>query len=167
MKTAACDHCGECYVPETPKTSNFCCLDCRFWAKVKVPEDKSECWEWKGSKSTDGSGRFSVKGVSLPAYRIAYKLSNGDIRAGQCVLHQCKRLSCVNPGHLFLGTHKDKYEHNDLREVRSKIDENDVVEIRKLWNEGALNQQEIAKRFEISTTQVWAVVHGKLWKHVP
>ena len=48
---------------------------------------------------------------------------------------------------------------------RAKLKEEDVVEIRRLYNEG-WTQKNIAKKFRISQTQVSRIVNGFDWKHV-
>jgi HNH endonuclease len=76
----------------------------RFWAKV----DKSgDCWLWKASKNHDGYGRLQVNGRAIAAHRISYEIAHGPIPDGLCVCHHCDTPACVNPSHLFLGTHWD------------------------------------------------------------
>lgn len=71
----------------------------RFWGKV----DRSEgCWEWTGSKTSNGYGRFRLDGRLHLAHRASWKWTNGPIPDGMQIDHTCWSRSCVNPSHLRL-----------------------------------------------------------------
>lgn len=70
-----------------------------FWSRVTKGGD-GECWLWVGDRNYGGYGRFSVKGKTRMAHRLAYELAVGPIPCGQQLDHLCRVRNCVNPAHL-------------------------------------------------------------------
>ena len=86
----------------------------RFMAKVS-PEPNSGCWLWVGAARQTGYGNFFLGSKSISAHRAAWLLHRGGIPDGMCVCHHCDVPSCVNPEHLFLGTHLDNMRDMDAK----------------------------------------------------
>ena len=86
----------------------------RFLAKVFKEEGDDGCWIWIGAAPSRASyGVMRVAGRSILAHRLSYEIYKGPIPAGMHVCHTCDRPPCVNPAHLFTGTH--------LENMRDKV----------------------------------------------
>lgn len=75
------------------------------------------CWLWRGATLPGGYGTMGGErcGKHIVAHRYAYEQANGPIPAGMLVCHDCDTPGCVNPAHLFLGTHE-----TNMQDLKSK-----------------------------------------------
>jgi hypothetical protein len=134
----------------------------------------SGCWEWIGSRRA-GYGRVRYRGRHWNAHRASYDNFKGPIPEGMFVCHACDNPACVNPDHLWLGTHKQNMADmarkgraaTDIkcklgeRNPAAKLTKAQVAEIRLL--RGTLKQREIAALFGVSKSQIGLIHRGKNW----
>lgn len=75
----------------------------KFVSNVKVVF--GDCWEWTGTKRTNGYGSFYAKNMQTQAHRVMYAWVVGPISGDRIVHHTCDNKGCVNPDHLALMSH--------------------------------------------------------------
>jgi hypothetical protein len=129
------------------------------------------CWEWSKRTHEKGYGVFHLKGKLEQAHRAAWIIINGPIPEGLYVLHKCNNRKCVNPDHLYLGTHQDNM--NDMvrdkrsnkpygeRNGKSKI----TTEQAKRIKESPGSPMVISREMMVSIHIVRDIKRGITWKH--
>jgi len=154
----------------------------RFSSRVNVPDNWEEninlCWNWVANKDRDGYGRISQGAKKQhKAHRVAWEIYFGPIPFDMLVLHKCDHPPCVNPYHLFLGTHKDNSEDmvNKGRtnpcigsnSGRAILTEFDVLEILdNVKNKVFTSVKQIALHYNVSPMAISPIFDGKHWKHI-
>lgn len=139
----------------------------------------SLCIEWQGWHTKAGYGQLTRDGKKIYAHRDAWEKANGPIPKGMHVLHRCDNPPCVNPEHLFLGTHTDNM-HDMIAKGRnsfiakaprgaehpaSKLTDTAVIWMRYLRSLGFTHQR-ISEIVGGSRRNVASVCAGLTWTHL-
>ena len=107
-------------------------MDITETAKRKVLElivDTDNCIEYPIT-NREGYGMIqgfdnNGKKLHMLAHRVAYQLYTGDnIVSGDVICHRCDNSRCINPKHLFKGTHLDNVKDKVSKGRQAKGEKN-------------------------------------------
>ncbi len=86
----------------------------------RINKDISDCWLWQGGLCK-GYGHIKIAGKTKKVHRVYWEILNGPIPDGLFVCHNCDIRNCVNPTHLFVGTHTDNMQDMIKKGRKSKM----------------------------------------------
>lgn len=133
-------------------------LEERFWDKVDK-DGPNGCWIWTGSRDHRGYGRIQrgERGLgAVKAHRLSYAIAHGTDLEDRTlfVCHRCDNPSCVNPDHLFLGTHQENVDDCKSKDRFHKPGTAADPEAVVAHYHQSGNQDATARHFGISQTTV-------------
>ena len=150
-----------------------------FWSKVNKDGPTQShmdtpCWEWTGGCTTTGYGRCCYAGRFRSATHVSVALAAGFLLPLQgMVCHRCDNPSCVNPEHLFLGTHQDNMDDRSRKgrtrvaqgeaNGQSKLTASQLHDARERYAQGNITQRELAGEFGVSQGTLSVALRGKTW----
>ena len=130
------------------------------------------CWLWTGCV-TNGYGAIRLDSKKVYAHRVAWEAANGKIPNGMFVCHHCDNRLCVNPSHMFIGTHDDNMR--DCKDKgrtprgesngQAKLSSASTLSILGMRASG-MKQADIAAEFGVSVSLIGSIESGKIWSHV-
>lgn len=123
-------------------------------------DSETGCLLWQGRLCPNGYGWY---GARKKAHRVAYEEAFGPIPKGLCVCHRCDVRHCVEPSHLFLGTHADNARDRASkgRNGYSKLSKEQVTAIR----EDHRPRSVVAKAFGVDVSTIRRICNGRSWRH--
>lgn len=170
-----CSICGCEYYPHygREKTQKFCSVKCKHSAKRKDGNyckpivfeiTKNNCFEViSHGTSAHGYPRFNRFKRKLYIHRFIYEQCFGEIPEGMFVCHACDNPKCINPEHLFLGTHNDNMRDKVLKGRHpTKLNKYQVKEIKK----SDKPKKQLAIDYSVSYTTILKIKKGIHWKFV-
>lgn len=181
--TFTCEQCGKSFTAKRWQFKRskhvFCSLLCanqrhrstpeKFWSRVRKTET---CWLWVGGKFKIGYGSFGAP--SKYAHRVSYEMHFGPIPEGMEVCHRCDVKACVNPDHLFLGSHADNMRDaaekarmpRGENNTNAKLTEAAIREMRIAYAVGGVTYENLGQKYGVSRHVASLAVRQIIWKHV-
>lgn len=140
----------------------------------------SGCIIWTGYADKDGYAIACVSDGNVKknrkVHRLVYEQAYGEIPEGMLVCHRCDVRSCVNPDHLFLGTHmqnvRDMWSKNRWkagaqdnrgdRNPNSKLSIGEVMKITEMRRSG-VKVRKLSQDFGVTEGQIYRICSGTAW----
>lgn len=200
-----CEQCGNPFSVVPSRRKPFCSRACyeasrapapdgaisasdieRFWRHVDTSNGADACWEWQGAKMKGGYGNFGVGGRDgryYGAHVFSFLIHHGPVPDGKEVCHTCDNRPCVNPAHLYPGTHKQNMEDAvergrtwhppsvpsgpRLRPRKGiKLTPSDVRSIRQSLEAQTSTQSALAREYGVSAAVISNIARHKIWQYI-
>lgn len=142
--------------------------------EIAYTVDSKGCWICTSHGVNHGYPMFKRNGrrIRLNRWVLQEKLGR-PIKEGYLACHKCNETTCINPDHIYEGTHADNaYDSVDAgthvclqgeNNPSSKLTWDDVRYIRSHPEE---SQRKLARKFGVSQPAVWQVRNNIKWNSV-
>ncbi len=125
----------------------------------------NDCWLWLGS-TTGGYGQIKVYNKNVLAHRVAAQLAGFQFDSSVDILHTCDNTRCVNPDHLFIGSHAENMHDKTLKgRQSSKLTPEQVTKIKEQLFSG-VSANSIAVKLRVAPATIYDIKHGVTWRHI-
>lgn len=165
----------------THARASIAALTSEAWADFFLPRLRSGpggCLLWTMHVDELGYGRCTKIAGEVKVHRVSWALARGPVPKGLHICHKCDVRNCVNPEHLFPGTHlenmRDMVAKGRLRiphyrgsmNGAARLDEDQVWAIKAMAHMGAFSQIDIARDYGVGAMTISRIVSGQTWGHV-
>lgn len=144
------------------------------WLLLNGIKQPNGCVHFHKMSRQHGYGAVGFGLGIMKAHRVTFLFTNGSLPEEVC--HKCDNPLCINPEHLFAGTHQDNMRDMSVkgrfgvtrgeRSGMAKLTTANVLEIRQLYATGNYYQYEIGERFGVSRSCIKNIINKQRWAHI-
>jgi hypothetical protein len=136
-----------------------------------TPVPECGCFLWDGWLDTNGYGK--VTGKALAVHRLVMEATLGRKLSGEeVVCHTCDVRSCINPRHMYVGSHTQNMAD---RNARGRVARGERIHtatltddaVREIRSFPEVTAREWAEKFGVTKSSIMRARSGRGWKHVP
>lgn len=163
----------------------------KVWSELLRHPEPDGCWDYTGRGVRNGYGFLHQRGEETFMHRRAWVMATGEtLTSDDVIAHVCdRRICCRNDdagtyevggilyprqGHLFKTTIRGNILDRDLkgRHPRgvatgvAKLTDEQVLEIRRLWEGGSITQRELSERYGVHQGRICLIVNRHSWTHI-
>ena len=132
---------------------------------------KSGCHEWTSYLSKKGYAKINYKGKCFGIAKLIFeKKLNRKLKKGYETCHICNNSKCINPEHLYEGTHRQNGRDlsksgilNGEKGPNVKITEKRAIQI-KVMLKKEITVTNISKKLSVPRTIVANIKYGQSWR---
>lgn len=130
------------------------------------------CWLWQRYTMPKGHGRIRWLGKMELVHRLSFRAWHGE-PGDLLVCHRCDVPSCVNPEHLFRGSHQDNMRDRNAKgrtargERAGRSLPRSRVELIRWLAASGCRRSSIARAVDVATSTVSRILDGNRWSEVP